>query len=237
MTESMDNGADEQAYPNLFVEKGIEPDTLIVAFAGRAGKLMLSGFEFFQITGSLPYSRILCKDPEQVWYFAGLDAAYPDVDSSVALLRRLIKGLSPQRLVCVGTSMGAYAALLYGFLLGADRVHAFGTQTCLLQDYVRNERKPVHPELVDLMSYQPLWDKAGVKQDYLDLAPLLATDPRVHRYQIHYCSEFPLDLHAVQRLRGIPSVQLNAYPCDTHLVVKRMKSSGLLLNLLQASSD
>ena len=51
-----------RATKSALVERGKDPSVLIVAFTGRGKKLMLPVYEFFDLTNSLGYSRILLHD-------------------------------------------------------------------------------------------------------------------------------------------------------------------------------
>lgn len=82
-------------------------------------------FEWFGIrpdAGRYVYVRDVFKQ----WYISGINQHFNDPDKLLILLKDLIGGYN--RIYTVGSSAGGYAAILYGSLLGADRVFAFNPQ-------------------------------------------------------------------------------------------------------------
>lgn len=75
-------------------------------------------------------NKLLVRDPSMRWYLGGIDGIGHDVASTVAGLREQVDGLRPSAVITVGQSMGAYGAILYGALLGADKVVSFGSLSC-----------------------------------------------------------------------------------------------------------
>src|SRR6185503_9647715 len=138
---------------NILVEQGTDTSRLLIAFTGFQGALTMPPYDFFAASGHLGASRILLRDSTHLLYFRGCP---PDAPGFHVLLERLkseIARLSPERITCAGTSSGGFAALLFGYLLGADRVHAFAPTiygsvwlTLLHRDWhqLRNSVSPNH---------------------------------------------------------------------------------------------
>ena len=119
------------------------PEVGCLVDAARPGRPLILGFgfvdwkelpifDFFGRTKKLeaaagtPLNRILVRDPGNAWYHRGVPGLGAHVDEVVGSLRGLIRSIRPSSVATVGQSMGGYAALLFGTLLGADRIVAFG---------------------------------------------------------------------------------------------------------------
>jgi hypothetical protein len=109
---------------------------LIIPFAGNAFRLGVPPiFEFARSLSNMDLSSdvLFMKDRSQKWYLGGLRGIGNNIDHTVAFLRREIKNYD--KVICLGTSAGGYASILFGSLLEVDAVIAFRPQTDL--NYVR----------------------------------------------------------------------------------------------------
>lgn len=77
---------------NVLVHKGANPSILVIAFNSGFQFLGMRSneFELSSVTDAMGCSRIHCKDPQFVWYHAGLDPDHPDIRSSLQLLKELV---------------------------------------------------------------------------------------------------------------------------------------------------
>ena len=107
------------------VVAGETNDTLVVfSYRGAAS------FGLFKVVEQLRCNKVFVRDPSDGWYNGVLPGLGNDVKSTTASLRKLVSELGTGRLFTVGSSMGGYAALLFGGLLGAKAL-AFSPQTLL----------------------------------------------------------------------------------------------------------
>jgi hypothetical protein len=197
------------------VQRGKDPSVLIVAFTGSAKMLMMPVYEFFDLTKSLGYSRILLRDRFNKRYHRGIDRQRPDYPSFLDFLRREIKRLGAKKTIFVGTSAGGYAAIRVGHDLGADYVHAFGPQTGL---------NPVHLRLPD-------------REPPMDLSQFLDVPNAVTTYYVHYCHSYESDRLHAERVAGAPNVVTLGYPGKTHLITLLLARKGLLGELLSMDNQ
>jgi pimeloyl-ACP methyl ester carboxylesterase len=104
---------------------------LVIGFA-FADWQQLPAFDFFGRTKkledrlSLTFNRILIRDVVNAWYHRGVPGLGAHVDEVAATLRALVRAIRPGRVTTIGQSMGGYAAIMFGMLLGVDRIAAFG---------------------------------------------------------------------------------------------------------------
>ena len=97
-----------------------DPATTVAAFEfqGRLKKLEL-------ITGR-ELNKLFLREPSMRWYLAGIEGISHDVASTAEALRDAVDRAGAASVTVIGQSMGAYAAILYGALIGADKVISFG---------------------------------------------------------------------------------------------------------------
>jgi hypothetical protein len=219
---------------NILVEEGTDPRKLIIAFTGFQGALNVPVFDFLSATGLLGASRILLRDPSHLLYMRG---CRPDAPGLAGLHRRLareINRLAPEHVTCVGTSSGGYAAILYGHLLGADRVHAFapivyasGWLTLFNGDWKHFRTRVMARHLAYELMFPWLWK-------YRNLPQLLRAWNGTTEYTIHVCADNKDDMSRIEVFSGIPHVEISAHPCSTHQVAKYLVRSGQLIDVMSA---
>ena len=113
----------------LFIKKGIRK-TLIISFGGSQsgmGTLALFEFKNFLEKHFTSYDRLFYIDEHQDWYHQGIKGITHSVDETVTHLKHKIHGY--ERVICIGSSSGGYAAILFGSLLQVTSVIAFIPQT------------------------------------------------------------------------------------------------------------
>jgi pimeloyl-ACP methyl ester carboxylesterase len=71
-------------------------------------------------------NRILLRDLTNSWYHRGIPGLGTHVDEVAESLKVLIRKINPSRVTFIGQSMGAYVAIMFGLLLQADAIVAFG---------------------------------------------------------------------------------------------------------------
>jgi acetyl esterase/lipase len=211
--------------------------TLLLAFGGMMGELGVPPFEFFAATGRLPVKRMLVRDLHQAWYHQGIRGHGTTIDSAAASLRELIARHDVDRLVVAGSSAGGYAALIFGSLLGADTVLAFGPQTVLDLD--------VLAEIDDHRWDDKLRELAAagtLDSRWIDLrAALPGARCADTRYEIYFAEphgdrgEPALhgDLCHAERLVGLESVRLYRFGKGGHRIARMLRETGALERILR----
>lgn len=220
----------------VLVEKGEDPSVLVVAFTGFKGGLTMPTFDFLALTKLTRYSRILLMDASRTCYMGGVPPELPDYAALRAELRRRIAELAPQKMIFIGASSGAYAALLLGHELGADYVHAFSPYTYLDRANVlkHDDQDSLAHQADTIARIEAL--PADVRA-LLDLAPLLARHNRKTRYYLHVCRNSRWDMMRAKRLVKCPGVLLIGYPCTGHGVASTLARNNLLGDLLKLENQ
>jgi len=204
---------------------------LIVSFSGLTGVFNEDRpFDFFMTTNVLGYNRIMVRDPDGSFYLKGIDAN--GFDHLVSRLRDDIESIKPQRTIFIGPSSGAYAAVLFGHLLGADYVHAFAPR-----GHFRPLKAFLQRDFKSLINRSPLmlklpWNLPPEHRQYLDLKPLLQGGPKPQTKMVLHACAYCIDARRVQYLADCPGITIFLYPCDCHNVARVLVKSGCLLELL-----
>jgi hypothetical protein len=197
---------------------------VLVCFGGLSGGLSGPPFEFLRLTGGLTVTRVFVRDLHQSWYQRGIAGLGPDLPSSARALSTMLDDLGGRRRVFAGTSAGGFAAMLYGSLIGADRVVAFSPQTTLL----RVQRLALRDRRWRLQVESAC--HAAVSRSHLDLRAARRAGFRPEA-TIYYGTGDRRDTAHALRLRGCEGVTL-APRAGGHVMVRTMRENGELLQTL-----
>lgn len=185
--------------------------TAIVAFGAKGGGL--NHFHFFKLLEPLPeLSKLLVRDPSDSWYNAGLPGVGDTLTEIAAAIERELAALGAERILTCGSSMGGYAAILFGCMLGAERAIAIGPQTLL------------DPAL-------PHAPPPGTALQAPDLAPIVCDSPAT-RVDLVFGRDELLDIFHADRIAGPPWVRLLAVEEGHHLFLADLQRKGGLAPLV-----
>ncbi len=157
-----------------------------------------------------------------------------NIDEIVGGLSNLIEQIQPNRVIAIGQSMGAYAAIMFGQLLKVDRILAFGTLSFLEPEKAR--------EIDDTrwLSIMENLAAAQLKIKYFDLLELCQNSKYIPDIKIFYGQKPDPetkgdinsdDFHA-RRMASLPNCTLYPYLDSGHAIVKYLIDNGLIDRLL-----
>jgi|GEM_PF-305560 len=197
-------------------------------------------FDFFGRTKKLenlaqkPLNRILARDLSNSWYHRGIPGLGENVEEVAESLKQIIEKIAPSQAIAIGQSMGAYAAILFGQLLGVDRVLAFGPLSFLNSQQAR--------EIGDLRWLSVMEDLERDRPPvcYFDLLELCPTSNASPDLRIFYGKkpdpetpgEVNLDDFHAKRLNALPNCTLYPYEESGHAIVKYLIDRKLIDRLL-----
>jgi tetratricopeptide (TPR) repeat protein len=170
-------------------------------------------FDFGKIAPGLPVTTLLVNDPVNGWYQHGVPGLGHSIDETCDLIGEIADDLGVGTICCMGSSMGAYAALLYGARLNA-RILAFAPDTRLQVPWSYSRKMmpegavPVVPDLIDTLTRMQ-----GVAQ--IVVGELDA-----------------MDLWHVARLPALPHVYQASLPGVGHGIPRVLKENGHLDKVL-----
>jgi hypothetical protein len=192
----------------------LRPDCkqLLFLYQGGAGRFYMSPLRFLRLSGAKQRSLVMFRDPRANYYHGEIHPGRRGIDQTIESQRQIRDECTQaNQLYCSGTSMGAYAALLFGHYLKADVVHAFGAKTLV-------NRENVHPRIV-------------IPDEHEDLSRLLSNWNGHTRYKLYYSDGYQPDCVEAQRLANCPGVELIPLPGVEHNVFKDVDTRKLLGSL------
>lgn len=135
---------EREAADSSYVKIGKASKKLIVSFSSNNH----SGFERKKSLMSLKYCKnglradVLYLRNQNAWYLGGLNGIGKDIDDTVAFLKKEFTNY--EEVLCVGSSAGGYASILFASLCGANVCIANIPQTDL--GYAIANCQPTNPE-------------------------------------------------------------------------------------------
>ncbi|MBV7534342.1 alpha/beta hydrolase [Duganella sp. sic0402] len=128
---ALDNRRVKTSHEDVLVDQVIPGEILVIAF-GFVSWETRPDFDFYGRLKKLEQAsgrhinKILVRDSGNAWYHRKIAGLGEHPDETAAGLRVLIDAIRPSKVITIGQSMGAYAALMYGLLLEVQQVVAFG---------------------------------------------------------------------------------------------------------------
>ena len=193
---------------------------LIIAMTSYGGHMQPArGFEWEGVLRSATCHKLFLKDSRQHWYHGGLTGFSHTLDETLARIRELMTEWGATRVMCLGSSMGGFGALMFGSLLRAERVIAISPQVNLDPAW-----------MAEIGDRRWEWKMAEIYwqgYDTLDLLPMYENfSPPDTR--ILFSSEDHLDYRHAQRLTTPGLVHGVPIPESDHEIAYPLARSGLL---------
>ncbi|EWY36048.1 hypothetical protein N825_31775 [Skermanella stibiiresistens SB22] len=144
------------------VERHPDSDLLVIVFSHVSEKP--GRFSFFGTFRDFKVNKLFLNTPRNHWYREGVPGLGDDIDAVAEGLRIIMQEIAPRTVMCVGNSMGAHAALLFGALINADHILAIGPETILnlsgsrSRSFMVGQAPCVHDDLLPLLE-QPVADR------------------------------------------------------------------------------
>lgn len=168
-------------------------------------------YHFLELVSSFPVKKLFVRDIQDAWYNRGLRGITQDVPSTANYLQNIIAQQKVNKVVFLGASSGGYAALLYGYLLQVNEIHAFGAQTKI----------PNNPEEIELLK--------NLTSEYFNLAKIYQIKPNNTDCHLYFDNQFPPDVEHAYRLREIDRVKLHGYCAGVgHKIAMWLKHQAML---------
>ena len=205
-------------------------DTLVLSFTGAHGHL---GGLFYNkyplITKGIDTHKIFIMDPTNNWYNAGIQGLTKNLTETIGFLKAIIEQKSYRRVVCMGTSMGAYLSLIVGNLLQVDAVLAFSPQTFL--DKV-NRKYYGDTRWASLLRTLP----KDTPAEFLDLRLFFQQHVNTKtQFYMHYGEHLEIDKAHVEHLPPQANIHRVAYPVNDHYITVMLHKQNKLNAIIQSS--
>ena len=201
-------------------------DCLLVTFGGVNQGMGLPPFEFRRMTAGLDCKLALVRDPSQAWYQGPLPGVGEGLSDLALSLERVAGRAGVSRVACIGNSMGGYAALAVGSLMGADRVAALAPQSFIGRGLRLRYLDRRWSSQMRAARRAPSSDRSS-----WDLSRFLA-EPGYGAAEVYAGRDSRLDRVHAERLRSLPRTRVHLR-AGRHDLVKRLRDEGELQDLLQ----
>lgn len=201
---------------------------LLVSFGGIRQGMGIPVFEFYNSIKHIDCDKIFIRDFNQAWYHKGLNTELKDITAIANFLKEKINIESYSRVVFIGNSMGAYAAILFGVMCDVDHVVAFSPQS-----YIDKFRRFIFRDRRWKQELSQVYSHPGTQRQYFDLRPFLRKAKYNCSIHIYYSSSLKLDKKHAERLSEIEAIKLHPNPDAGHTLVKYLRDQGLLNSIIE----
>ncbi len=206
------HATEARGHPVFHVSPG-SSETAIVAFSSRGAEN--GRFHFFELDRVAPTpAKLLVRDPSENWYNTGLPGVGDTVADIAAAIEEKVAELNAKRILTIGSSMGGYAAILFGCMIQAERAIALVPQTLLDPDLPR--RRPPR----------------GVALQVPDLREVVAKTPST-KIDVIAALDDILDVFHAQRIASFPSVRVLGLSGVDHKFAETLNQQGKYYPLIE----
>jgi hypothetical protein len=213
------NTADPNNQNAVCITRFVEDSSqMVYLYQGIANMFFLRPLEFIRLSGASSRNIAMFRDFSSSYFHNYIHPDWPGIEAAIANQRRIFDSC-PQasELYCVGTSMGAFSAILFGHYLKADIVYAFAAQSRISDTLLADISGDVPPA-------------------HRDLALLLSEWNGRTRYRMYYCKDFAMDREAAEGIAHCPGVELVPLPGNDHNVFLFTDPGDLLPGLFPEPS-
>ncbi len=217
----------------VFLRLDEPSDSLLIAFGGLGTAIGIPVFEFFNVVSTFeqPVKQMFIRDLQGAWYHRGVVAAGDTIEEVAEYVREVVRTSGARRVVTVGNSAGGYAALLFGSLIEATQVLAFGPQT-----FISARLRLIHRDRRFGVPLRRLRASRFYDPAYADLRKFFeARGNTTTRFTIHHAADHRLDALHARRMRGLAGVELHEHRVDKRTLVRELRDRGELKTLLEAA--
>ncbi|UQB41504.1 tetratricopeptide repeat protein [Thiomicrospira microaerophila] len=126
-----------------------DSDKLVVFFSGVNAK----SFMGYKLVEDFDCNKIFIRDVNKSWYHGNIENVSKDIDDLVDYIRSYADKFERENITFIGSSMGAYAALLIGLILNVGKVIAFGPQIYINKYLPNNPRDDSYIKYKNLIPF------------------------------------------------------------------------------------
>lgn len=200
-----------------------ETDSIIIAFtAYNSNGSKVNDFDFSSLSQSDQFSVILIKDLDNSWYTGGIAGAGEAFQEVIGYLASICARY--KRVLCIGDSMGAYGAILYGAHLKADKIIAISPQTTVSARTCR-----IMGDTRFIAHFDQL---GGVPEELSDVRNIIRSYP-VRSLDVYVSKNDSTDVENARNIEGIENVHVQYIDYFDHWMAEEFKRYGVLRALIR----
>lgn len=208
---------------STIIEISNSSEIMIIAFGAMGNITSEAPFEFVKILRDFNVSKIFLRDINRSWYHEGNDESFDNIEGTVSFLKQQINDSGAKRVICIGNSMGGYAAILFGVLLNVDYILTFAPQTSLK-----------NTDLI-LSKQQIKYVHNHFSNTYFDLNEVLVTYLNTSTIHIYYDPSNIKDRTHAQHISTYSNVYLHTCDGLGHILHYNLMKTGEFQTILHAS--
>ncbi len=243
--QALDNRLVATTGDDVLVDRIVPGAPLVIAF-GFVSWTSRPAFDFYgrlrkleQVSGQ-PLNKILVRDSGNAWYHRQIAGLGNHVDETAQALRELVRRIAPSTITTLGQSMGAYAAVMFGLLLDAQQIVAFGPLSFLDVQQARLYHElrwlPVMESLAQDPPLSGYYDLAALCRaratEHTQLHLVFGTRPDAVNSGASASESVNLDAMHAQRLAAFGRCTLHPFPQSGHAVVQHLIDTKRINGLL-----
>jgi len=211
-------------------------DVLLIGFAGLQLTKVVPSFHWVGAFDRLSVSKLFVRDLRQTFYQCGIPGIADGAIGVAQYLRAYVRGRGIRHTVCIGTSAGGYAALLFGHLIGADEVHAFSPLTKLpTRTPAQMVQLAAHGNWSLFKVQLRLYTGRKMDRETFDLPRFMAAGNGRTRYHVYYGTGHERDMRHSLAIAQVPGVTLHSYESADHQLVTHLRDSDELARIIDAA--
>ena len=185
--------------------------SLLIVFTGKQPNMDSPGFNLGKGTIGWPVSKIYVRDLNNLWYHGEHPGIGGGVDDLAKHLSTLVDRANAREVVTVGGSMGGYAAILFGCLLGAQKVVAFGPQV-----FIDKWNRLRYWDYRSIQLKREAFASHYANPEYYDVRSVLLRTKNRPCVHLHIGAGNRIDRGHARHLWGIPEVSITYHPTSRH---------------------
>lgn len=199
---------------------------VVVCFTGRGDEgEAWSPFDFLANEQDRELNVLHVRDVYRRWFQCGVPGLGNDVNEVAESLKRMLAPYKGRRLITIGHGVGGYGAILFGLLIGAQRIIAMGPQTFIdpnLRAATNDQRWATHVDRIE-----------PARMVHGDLLPLLKQNKGT-LVSIFYVRRNGLDSLHASRAAEAPYVTLFGMDSQRTNIIAGMLEQGVLRTVVEA---
>lgn len=204
--------------PNDYIKIVNKDSNLPTLIAFSSVNTKKGSFKPYKLFFNLPYNIIFLNCSNNSWYLEGIEGLSNDYEECAKKIVLLAKKIGNGKVYSIGTSMGAFGAILYTCIGNADACIAFGTETVL---DIEGSRSFIHRKI----KYK----------DFFDLREIINKNPVP--ILLFFPENDEIDLFNAILLKGFQNIQFFPIKGIEHPSIQFIESESELYNIIQEFSN
>jgi poly-gamma-glutamate capsule biosynthesis protein CapA/YwtB (metallophosphatase superfamily) len=191
----------------LYVEEKASVE-LIIIFSG----VNATNFTGYKLFSGYKVNKLFIRDPNKSWYNGSIKGLSNDADELLIVIKAITDKFKSKDITMYGSSMGGYAAILFGLKLDIGNIVVFGPQVML------NSKMPNNPVSMKSILYDNLYE--------------ILNKHSKTKITIYFGSEDVIDIYNLSYMKNYDYVHLKCIYGSPHNVMYYFTSMNIMNSIL-----